>query len=593
MAGKTIDIESLLFDRDFIAITISQKYDEWQMLRQNWMNEKVELRNYLFATDTRSTSNSSLPWKNSTTLPKLTQIRDNLHANYLAALFPSEDWLSWEGESENDAVVEKKEAIQNYMQTKLRQDNAEQVFSRLLLDYIDYGNCFSTAKWVDESITLEDGTVKRGYVGPRFTRISPYDIVFNPVASRFEDSPKIIRAVKDLGELQDQMLRMQPGDKKTALKKALDRGTSVRNSVRGLAQADTLKAEGMQFDGFSSVQDYYATDSVEILTFYGDMYDVNTGNFLKNYKITVMDRSWVVEMEENPGWVAGSGIFQAGWRLRPDNLYAMGPLDNLVGMQYRIDHLENLKADAFDLIAYPVQKVSGWVEEYTYGPGEKIIVGEEGDVTFMRTDLDSVVQADNQIQTIMSHMEQLAGAPREAMGIRSPGEKTKFEVQKLDNAASRIFQNKTEQFEKEFLTKLLNFGLGLARQNMSAADVTRTLDSEVDAVVFSTVTKEDIIADGVLRPTGASHFARKANILQNVIGLANTAIMQDPSVNVHLSGKKMAQLIEEMSDLDDFSIYEPNIRVSEQAETQRLIDGAQQRVQQAAVTPNEISDTGI
>jgi hypothetical protein len=27
----------------------------------------------------------------------------------------------------------------------------------------------------------------------------------------------------------------------------------------------------------------------------------------------------------------------------------MGPLDNLVGLQYRIDHLENAKADALDL----------------------------------------------------------------------------------------------------------------------------------------------------------------------------------------------------------------------------------------------------
>ena len=27
----------------------------------------------------------------------LTQIRDNLHANYLDALFPNDDWMKWEG----------------------------------------------------------------------------------------------------------------------------------------------------------------------------------------------------------------------------------------------------------------------------------------------------------------------------------------------------------------------------------------------------------------------------------------------------------------------------------------------------------------
>ena len=592
MAGNTLDINVLLYDRDHLASAISLKYDEWQQYRHHWLEEKKELRNYLFGTTTRTTSNNKLPWKNSTTIPKLTQIRDNLHANYLKALFPGDDWLQWEGSSESDEIREKKEAIENYMQTKVRQDNAEIVFSRLLLDYIDYGNTFATVEWVDESFEGDDGEVKRGYIGPRFKRISPYDIVFNPIASRFEDSPKIVRALKDLGELHEKISKMQPGPKKTQYEKVLKRSLEVRKSVRESTE-DAVKGEGFLFDGFSSIQQYFSSDMVEILTFYGDIFDVQSGKYYKNYRIVIVDRTWVIEEEQNPDWVSGSGIFHAGWRLRPDNLYAMGPLDNLVGMQYRLDHLENIKADAYDLIAFPIQKVTGFVEEYEYAPGVRINVGEEGDIEFMRADLSAIVSADTQIETLMFRMEELAGAPREAMGFRTPGEKTKFEVQILDNGAQRIFLNKTEQFEKEFMTKLVNYGLGLSRQNMSASDVVRTLDSEVEAVIFSTITKEDITADGLLRPVGASQFAKKANILQNLVSLSNTPLMQDPSVNVHISGKKMAQLVEELSDLDQFSLYSENIRVIEQAETQRMIDNAQQRIQQAAATPSELSPSGL
>ena len=592
MAGKTLDIKTLLFDADHLATVISIKYDEWQNYRRAWLDEKRELRNYLFATDTRSTQNSSLPWRNSTTTPKLTQIRDNLHANYLAALFPTTDWLQWEAHSEADAGNEKREAIENYMQTKIRQDNAESVFSRMLLDYIDYGNVFATAEWVDESIPLEDGTVKRGYVGPRFKRISPYDIVFNPIAARFEDTPKIIRSLVDLGEIKEKISKLAPGPKRDAYERSIKRSLEVRYAVRNSAE-DTYKGEGFLYDGFSSIQNYFSSDMVEMLTFYGDIYDVQHGKYYKNYKIVIIDRAWVVEKEENPDWVAGSGIFHAGWRIRPDNLYAMGPLDNLVGMQYRIDHLENIKADAYDLIAFPLQKIRGFVEEYVYAPNERIVVGEEGDVEFMRTDLNAIVSADNQIETLMFRMEELAGAPREAMGFRTPGEKTKFEVQILDNAAQRVFLNKTAQFEKEFLLKLINYGLGLARQNMSASDVIRTLDSEVEAVIFATVTKDDITADGILRPIGASQFARKANILQNIVNLSNTPLMADPSVNVHISGKKIAKLIEELTDLDPFKLYSENVRVLEQAQTQRMIDNAQQRVQQSAQTPPELSPSGL
>ena len=119
----------------------------------------------------------------------------------------------------------------------------------------------------------------------------------------------------------------------------------------------------------------------------------------------------------------------------------MGPLDNLVGMQYRLDHLENLKADVFDLIAHHVLKIKGHVEDFDYGPGETIYVGDEGDVEFMRPDV-TALNADMQIDRLEAKMEDMVGAPKQAMGIRTPGEKTKFEVQTLDNASSRIFQSK-------------------------------------------------------------------------------------------------------------------------------------------------------
>ena len=77
------------------ADIIGNLWDNWDNQRSQWKAEKRETRNFIFATDTSKTSVSGLPWKNSTTLPKLTQIRDNLHANYMAALFPNDNWLKW------------------------------------------------------------------------------------------------------------------------------------------------------------------------------------------------------------------------------------------------------------------------------------------------------------------------------------------------------------------------------------------------------------------------------------------------------------------------------------------------------------------
>ena len=119
MSGKVAELR-LLFDKDNLSNSIVHLYDTWRVQRQPWINENLELRDFLFATDTSKTTNRTLPWKNSTTLPKLTQIRDNLHANYMAALFPNDDWLRWEGYTLDDEEQEKKEAIQAYMSNKTR-----------------------------------------------------------------------------------------------------------------------------------------------------------------------------------------------------------------------------------------------------------------------------------------------------------------------------------------------------------------------------------------------------------------------------------------------------------------------------------------
>lgn len=587
MAGTTFDFDQYVSDNgDQMALAIGRQYMEFQMLRNIWLNERQEVRNYIFATDTRKTTNSKLPWKNTTVVPKLCQIRDNLHANYLAALFPNDDWLRWEGNSEDDEVQGKRQAIQSYMKTKFRQDKSDVEVSKLCLDYIDYGNCFATAKWVDNSVkNPKTGEIIRGYVGPRLVRISPYDIVFNPLAASFQESPKVVRSILTLGEIKKWLDKLPPNDpQRPILQQALDKTIATRKAISGLDPADTLKTASFAIDGFTSIRQYYGSHYVEILTFYGDIYDTNKEEMLENRVISIIDRMFILKNEFNNDWTNGPGIFHASWRQKPDSLYGMGPLDNLVGMQYRIDHLENLKADAFDMIAFPMLKIKGFVEEFDYVPNERIICGDEGEVEFMHPDV-TALQADTEIETLMKRMEDLAGAPREAMGIRTPGEKTKFEVQTLDNAASRIFQNKISYFEKVFLEPVINYMLQVARQNMSAVDITRTLDSNIDAVIFSKVTKDDLIANGILRPVGARTFAERANLLQNLVNLGNSAFAQDPAVKVHLSGKKTAQLLEELCDLEQYKIYGDNVRVFENAETQQLMHQAQEQTDTQANTP--------
>ncbi len=568
MAKKVLEVGKA-FGRDGLAQYIAHTWFTYNSQRFEKIKAWKELRNYVFATDTTTTTNKTLPWKNSTTLPKLCQIRDNLHSNYVSALFPNDNWLKWEAYSQKDADKQKTRAIEAYMGNKTRESHFRTEISKSLYDYIDYGNTFGTIEYEASYIINTRGEKVPDYIGPRAKRISPLDIVFNPLADSFKDSWKIIRSLKSKGTLAT-MAEEEPDN--LYLKNALQQRALMKDHCARYGVEDEAKAEGILIDGFGSYSEYLNQEYVEFLEFYGDIYDNDTGKLDKGQHVVVIDRMWVIKKKPYASWLGHAPIYHVGWRTRPDNLWSMGPLENLVGMQYRIDHLENLKADAMDLGVMPPLVIKGEVEEFTYAPGEEIHIDENGDVTELARNVQWVMATDNQIAMLEQKMEQYAGAPREAMGIRTPGEKTMYEVQSLQNAAGRIFQEKINAFEIEYLERILNAMLEVSRRMMDAADVVRVIDDDLGVSTFMSVTKEDITASGKLRPIGARHFAAQAQLVQNLTGLANTPIWQQ--IAPHMSTKNLATLVEDVMGLNRFSLMKPNIGVMEQQETTRLANQA-------------------
>jgi hypothetical protein len=583
MAGRRVlNVAEDLVQADRLAAMIANRYDEWKNARRNWENTVSEVSRYVFATDTTSTANALLPWKNKTTRPKLCQIRDNLHANYMAALFPNDDWFNWLPADEDSTDKDKTQAILAYMKNKLKESKFEETVSRFVLDFIDYGNVFGDVEYATETFKDPSGAVVNGYIGPRAVRISPYDIVFDITSPSFEQAPKITRALLSLGDIH-KLMKIDPNWQRVS-PEIIAKIEDNRRQVIGYSQSDIKKSEGLVAAGFDTLYQYYSSGLVEVLEFEGDIFELDSGTFYENHIITIIDRAYVVRKEPINTWTGRSTKRHCGWRLRPDNLMAMGPLDNRVGMQYRIDHLENLKADVFDLIAYPQWKIKGYVEDFRTGPDERIYMEETADVEQLRPDT-TALNADMQIHELEEQMEEMAGAPKQAVGQRTPGEKTKFEVQVLENGASRVFQNKIAYFEKVFLEPILNSMLELARRNITTAESVQTLDTDLGVVKFLEVTKADLQAKGKLTPMGARHFAMQAQLIQNISTLSQTPLFQAPSVSVHFSGLRLAKLIEDNLGLTQYKVVEPNIGVIEAAETQKLAASAQEQVQADAMTP--------
>ncbi|HEY2810545.1 MAG TPA: hypothetical protein VGJ00_04050 [Rhabdochlamydiaceae bacterium] len=595
MTGSVLSLENVIGSGqptgflvpDRLAIRLTEKFVEWNVLRQRKVNDWEEIRRYIFATDTTQTSNATLPWKNKTTVPKSCQIRDNLLANYIATLLPQRKNIYWEANELDDQQVLKRDAIINYIGWAIDQPHFITELEKIIADYIDFGNCFATVQWVDNRAEQLPGMMQTGFIGPAIKRLSPLDVVMNPTAESFYHTPKFVRSIISLGELREYLERLSTDETRGDYEVLFDYLKNLRFKAREFQGEWTQRDRLYAMDGFTSFRNYLLSDYCEVITFYGDWYDYVNDEFQKNRIITVVDRHKLIANRPNPSFYSYPPIFHVPWRRKQDNLWGMGPLDNLIGMQYRMDHVENLKADVWDFTAFPVQKIKGFVDDFTWQPGEKIYVTEEGDVDIVSPDVNAL-NANLELDRIERLMEEMAGAPREAMGFRSPGEKTKYEVQRLENAAARLFQNKIKQFEIQLVEPLLNAMLELARRNLTGVQIIQVFNDKLQAATFQELTVEDITGIGRIKPIAARHFAEQAELVQNLTSLAGSQLW--PIVQPHFSGVKLAQMFETSFNMKDYHIVTPNIALAEQAEMQQLSHSLEEQTQKMISTPTGMGD---
>ena len=578
---RTFEI-SVLQEPDSLATAIANKFTGWESARDAWYRNAKETLENLYATSTRDIYNQTREFDNCTHIPKLTQIRDMLVTFYIDALFSLPDNVEWEAYDSESIDINTSNTMKSIMRQMLADSKFKQTARILIEDYVDYGNVFATAVKVREYLDSNVGPSVY-YEGPKAVRIDPTNIFFDPLVTDFSKSPKVIRVVKTLGELlaESEDNTDVSVEYKEALKKAVDKRQHIRGQIAGNS-ADAIKDDMCRIAGCSSWSQYYNTDTVELLTFYGDLYDIEKGVLHRNRKIVVMDRSCVLYNEPIDDYGFGCNIFKAGWRDRKDNLWSMSPLDNIKGMQFMIDFLENKRADIFNFISNPMFKVKGDAEmpEDLY-PGCTIGLDNDSDIQSLAPDA-TALQADLYIDRYLTMMEEMAGTPREAMGFRTPGEKTAFEISQLNTASSRLFNDKTRKFEEELMEPLLTL---MFRMFLSDSNRTVKIRNQIDGVtLFEDINIADIMVKGRFVAVGSSTYTEKAKMAQTIMQIYNSGIISDPLVFNYFNPQAIAKSIAYTTGLDKIDgLLKENARTAAEVALAKQQEFGRQQVEETQV----------
>ena len=584
MLGESLGIASFFADERTLAADIVNEFTRGKDSRGKYMDRVAETTQYLYATSTDETSNVSNAHNHSTHIPKLTQIYDNLKANYELGLFGRARWFQFIGDNQDDLSQDKRVVVESYLRTKHRQSNFVSEIKKCLDDWIRTGNCFAEVFYdIETHVNPTTGAIQGGYKGPRVRRISPNDVTMNPLAPDAFHAAKVVRSLHTIGSL---MREVEDNPAMGYKEEILNEALQVRHSLRSYSIQDIHKEIQFKFDGFGTMAEYLKSGFIEILDFYGDIYDHDNDKLLKNHVVSIVDRRLVLRAEPLNTFTGKPYIYHAGWRSRPDNLWAMGPLENLIGMQYMVNHLTNARADAFDQMLLPDKVFQGDVERVFKDDGSiEYRAPEAGNVRNLAPDT-TVLNADLQISRIEQDMEQFAGMPEAAMGIKPPGEQTKFQVQSLQTAIGNLFQQKLEEFEINFLEPILNAELEVAISGLNTTDTIQVLDDETGVLVIQTITPEELHASGNINAVGARHFSRQAKLTQELTTFLGL-LAQDPEVRDHFPSTTIGRLYEQLLQFDEFDLYEENGRISERADKAALQAVAQERVQNEQAIPTD------
>lgn len=583
------DIAAIRDHKDWLASYITSRWISFYHSgqRNTWRAEAAEVKSFRYATDTNSTSNSTNPLSHSTHLPKLTQVADTLEAHYYDAMFPHSQWLQFEPGDRQANTDRTARLLERYIHSRHSLSAFQEEMGLLLRDWIDEGNCFAEVLWSSETAQNDNGILNKAYIGPKIRRINPARVAFNPEASSFHDSWKVVQSLKTRGDIAKDIMDESLGEEYREVLKAVQEFRQYA-AAYGSSLGEDWQEEA--YDGFGTNGSYYGLgDVVELLTFYGSIYDTEAEEMHLNRKIVVIDRKWVLMDEPIMTWDGKPHLYHSTWRSKPNTILGMGPLQNLTGMQYMINHLQNTKADAFDLMVRPDKLFSQIDDAKQQADGSVHYFAHDGGMVQNISPDTTVLNADFQLDRLEAKMEEYAGVPPEAFGFKTPGEQTKFEVSERINGSARLFQNRIKKFEREVIQPIVNAELELAKLYLDTN--LEILTSTAEGDIFEEITPDLIRNKGTLLARGAQHYAQQARMVQELTNFMNVTAA-DPEVRMHFPPKKIAQAFNSL--LGGFGqndgVYEEFGRIAEQVQMQQYQQAAAAMVDNASIAQQQLDD---
>lgn len=456
----------------------------------------------------------------------------------LAARRPSATVTGWNLDS--GAKQQKFNDLLIYQQDVMHIDT---IFSDWIYDSIRYGTGFLKMGWKTETAKNLDHTAGfitkmknyfRGlgfklqesdllYDGPTVDHVDIFDLFAHPKATSFLDAMFVIQR----SEQSKYQIQQNPNYSKVDFD-SLPTGNADIDEFR----RQRLVAEGVPATQVNKIIGQMSTQYYELLEYWGE-FDIDGDGNAEACVITVINRSQVIRIEENPYYHGQKPFIHLRYQAKPKFFYGRGIVERVKDLQYELNDIANQSSDMRKLSLFPVilvkKNANLNLESIKIAPGIPILIEDPTDIIFERP------------PDFTQQLEFMSKSTREAMQLATGATDVVLGQQDVGLASDTLggAQIAQEQSSLRFLIPSMNldsaiekfgdFLISLNQQYFDRKKEIRIFGDE--GIKYQEIAPEDITGSYSYRVTTQSMAPQsQAMEQQKYVNLKNL-FMNDPSID--------------------------------------------------------------
>lgn len=534
--------------RDDIAGYVNQQLETYRLVREeveeSWLEcwakylNTPPTVNFLRDSTLKRVGDISTDWRHKLSGGKCYESVETIVGYLMAATFPNRDWFTAEPttyKASEDHISELKIArlIKRHVASKMDESGFKSAWNVFIRQMVVTGTSVIALPWRTTStkkpqrkptelqgdidttyeVVMEDVVE---YDAPSIEVLDVFDCYIDPHGHDPNKGNFIRKLRKTKGEVIN-MIKSGEYD--------CDAIDVINYSSEGYDTSTSRRDMLTMFEGLQ-VRSWHPTELVELVEYWGDIYDAETGELAENMVVTLLGDK-LLSYEPSPFW-CGKPFIIGTYSLTGHSPYGFGGVQPTLGLLHQLDTITNQRLDNLELAVNSMWTLRSdgvlQPDEVYTEPGRVFLVADHDDLRPLQPPAQTWTVTYQEAGLLEQSIDKTFGTGNyiSSNQQRSGERVTATEVAAVRDAGGNRLSIVHKHIEETALIPMLSKLFTMVQQYTVEDVVVRVASDEPDAFEYWALSPEDFNTPLKLRPVGSDNVIERKQYIQERLEFVNS-----------------------------------------------------------------------